>query len=164
MKYEIILPYAIELYNELKPYCNKIEIAGSVRRKAPECKDVEIVCIPDKFYLEEHLNYMKHSGKIRFIKNGAKYKQFKYKSNTIDLFIGEPGNFGWLLLYRTGSQNFNMRFLTQYRYKNHIPVNQLCSCDGWLRDSVGNRITTPDEQSAFNEAGMVYIEPEHRHN
>ena len=30
----------------LAPFCERIEIAGSTRRKKPEVGDIEIVCIP----------------------------------------------------------------------------------------------------------------------
>ncbi len=30
----------------LAPYCERIEIAGSIRRKKPEVKDIELVAIP----------------------------------------------------------------------------------------------------------------------
>jgi DNA polymerase/3'-5' exonuclease PolX len=31
---------------ELAPYCERIEIAGSVRRRKPQVKDIELVAIP----------------------------------------------------------------------------------------------------------------------
>lgn len=163
MKYEIILPYAVELCNDLKPYCIKSEIAGSIRRESPECKDIEIVCIPHKFYLEEHLNYLKHSGKIRFIKNGAKYKQFKWKSATVDLFIAAPDNWGWIYFIRTGSSDFNLKYLSHYRRMQKIPDNNKCSDDGYLRDSAGNMVFTHDEQDVFDLVGWNFTEPKYRH-
>ena len=32
---------------QLEPFCRRIEVAGSVRRQAPEVRDLEIVCIPE---------------------------------------------------------------------------------------------------------------------
>ena len=37
---------AEKVVSQLSPYCERIEIAGSVRREKPFPKDVEIVCIP----------------------------------------------------------------------------------------------------------------------
>ena len=39
------LPIAEKLKAELAPFCSRIEIAGSIRRKKPEVKDIEIVCV-----------------------------------------------------------------------------------------------------------------------
>jgi len=37
---------AEQMVERLRPACDKIEIAGSVRRGKPEVKDIEIVCLP----------------------------------------------------------------------------------------------------------------------
>ena len=37
---------AVALCYQLQPYCEKINIAGSVRRGKPEVKDIEIICLP----------------------------------------------------------------------------------------------------------------------
>lgn len=34
------------LVDEMRPYCHKVEIAGSVRRLKPEVKDIELLAIP----------------------------------------------------------------------------------------------------------------------
>jgi len=38
----------------LKPYCLQIEIAGSIRRKKPDVKDIELVAVADKYKLEKY--------------------------------------------------------------------------------------------------------------
>ena len=46
MKYEEALKIAEEVKALLAPHCLRIEIAGSIRRKKPEVKDIEIVAYP----------------------------------------------------------------------------------------------------------------------
>lgn len=46
MKLEQAQQIAEALKADLKPYCEKIEIGGSIRRKKPEPNDIELVCIP----------------------------------------------------------------------------------------------------------------------
>lgn len=41
-----IEPVAQKIRERLKPYCGKIEIAGSIRRQKPMCGDIELVLIP----------------------------------------------------------------------------------------------------------------------
>lgn len=45
-----IRPIALKLVERLHPYCEKIEIAGSIRRGKPLVKDIEIVTIPKMHY------------------------------------------------------------------------------------------------------------------
>jgi len=49
MKYSEILLIAEQVKAELQPHCIRIEIAGSIRRKKPECRDIEIVAIPKPY-------------------------------------------------------------------------------------------------------------------
>ncbi|GAI99638.1 unnamed protein product [marine sediment metagenome] len=37
---------ARKVVKELSPYCDKIQVAGSVRRQKPTVKDIDIVLIP----------------------------------------------------------------------------------------------------------------------
>lgn len=49
MKYEDAILIAERVKAELEPHCERIEIAGSIRRKKPEVKDIEIVAIPKPY-------------------------------------------------------------------------------------------------------------------
>lgn len=46
MEHKRALLIATNLLNDLLPFCERAEIAGSVRRLKPEVKDIEIVVIP----------------------------------------------------------------------------------------------------------------------
>ncbi len=46
MKLDKALEIAERTKKLLAPYCERIEIAGSIRRKKPEVKDIELVAIP----------------------------------------------------------------------------------------------------------------------
>lgn len=49
MDYELALKVAEKVKELLAPHCEKIEIAGSIRRKKPKVKDIEIVAIPKPY-------------------------------------------------------------------------------------------------------------------
>ena len=40
-----MVPIAEKLILDLKPFCDKVEVAGSIRRQRPEVGDIEIICI-----------------------------------------------------------------------------------------------------------------------
>ncbi|GAB4023333.1 hypothetical protein GCM10028808_73470 [Spirosoma migulaei] len=46
MLYKSAADIAIEIGYQLMPHCEKLNIAGSIRRKKPQVKDIELVCIP----------------------------------------------------------------------------------------------------------------------
>ena len=46
MKLKRAREIAERLREELSPFCDRIEIAGSIRRESPTVKDIELVCIP----------------------------------------------------------------------------------------------------------------------
>lgn len=90
--------------DELAPGCQRIEIAGSIRRRKPEIGDIEIVCIPkrsgglfdDQSALDPILAALEGTGRLRRIKGGEKYKQYEIVKAgvNLDLFICEPENLG----------------------------------------------------------------------
>lgn len=170
MKYEFIINYALALEKLLKPYCKRIEIAGSIRRKSEDCKDIEIVCIPDKYRLELFLRDCKNRYKITYKKNGALYKQFRWSGFTVDLFTATVNNWGWILFMRTGSSKWNIKALNYYRKLYKFPNTRdtdgtylvKASHNGFLLDIKGNRINTPEENDVFDILQIPFTEPKHR--
>ncbi len=45
---------AREVIERLSPYCQKIEVAGSVRRKKPTVNDIDFVLIPSDLWKLHH--------------------------------------------------------------------------------------------------------------
>jgi DNA polymerase/3'-5' exonuclease PolX len=130
---------AVELKNDLSPYCRKIEIAGSVRRQKPECKDIELICVPhmytdlDMFQIPkgdmsifetpgtwgELIASWNQKFKVdQVVKNGPKYKQIKFKFGAaLDLFIvTPPAEWGVQFLIRTGPSAFSHQAVTKRRW------------------------------------------------
>ena len=56
-KGEFVLKLADKLIKEIKPFCKRVKIAGSIRRHEKNPIDIDIVCIPkDKKKLENFLS------------------------------------------------------------------------------------------------------------
>lgn len=126
------------LVEALSPYCERIEIAGSVRRCKPEVKDLEIVAIPvvksvdvcDLFgptgkvmmdnLLENFLNTCMPAGwgfDMELKRNGRLYKRLThYESGLIcDLFIATQRSWGGAFAIRTGPADFSQALVTLAR-------------------------------------------------
>ena len=152
---------ADELIDLMKPFCEKIEIAGSVRRKKRNVKDIEICLIPkdkNKLFNTLGLFLLKNNKQFKYNKNGDRYKQFTYKNVNIDLFICHKDNWGLLFLIRTGSAEFSTKILARWKKVS----NRGYSKDGYLYDGKHEIHYTPEEIDVFNLCRMDWVEPELR--
>ena len=164
MNYESIVIVAEELKTMLKPLCLKFEIAGSVRRLPnietgilpPKPNDIDLVCVPDRFKLEQFLSINKYKLNLIMLKNGPSYKQFKYKGNTVDLYITDLNNFGWIYFLRTGSKDWNIRAVQR------LKSSGITAKDGKLYDKDNNILTVQEETDVFILLDCPYIEPSKR--
>ncbi len=162
--------------NLLKPFCDKIQIAGSVRRKRPRVGDIEIVCIPKTVEVPDGLFDVKRERvrgftqalldvNIRIIKGNphtGKYAQiYTTEKIQIDLFMAQHDNWGFIYMIRTGSSEFSQymgKRWTTWGYKG---------IDGHLNrlDTNGKPvevIPTPTEKSFFNLLGLAVVPPTKR--
>ncbi len=161
MQYSEAKSIADELIEVLKPYCLKIEIAGSVRRRKPQVKDIEICLVPvsankvfnvlGKFLLENNKNF-------KYIKNGSRYKQFRYRDCQVDLFIAKPDNWGIIFLVRTGSAAYSTRMLGAWKKITGGGYSK----DGYLYDKDDKIVYTYEENDVFRLCKMDFVKPEDR--
>lgn len=154
---------ADELIARLAPHCQRIEKAGSLRRRKSEIGDIELLAIP-KFTLDlfgnpsgdHELNGIDWTQYGRVVKQGPKYKQIELEKITLDLFIATPpAEFGVLFMIRTGPAEYSHKMVTPRNQRGLMP-----SCyhfkDGaiWSHNHI---IPTPEERDVFDLFGMVTI-------
>lgn len=154
---------------QLKPFCDQIEIAGSIRRKKPDVGDIEIVCIPhqqiDKVDLFSGVSTRPVPGFISTVNMWRKVKgepTGKYTQRqlvegiNLDLFIATKENWGLIFAIRTGSAEFSHQVLaTGWVKAGYESVN------GMLRKN-GETIAVPEEEDLFKLIGKPFIPPEDR--
>lgn len=157
MKYEDILPIADRYKKILEPYCKRIEIAGSVRRKKEECRDIELVIIRDPEKLEELKSLVGEWHHIRGSITG-RYAQVQPEDIKLDIFIAvdDGSNWGNIYLIRTGNWKFS-RFMMGIR----APQVGLKHRGGYLW-RLDSRIDCYEEEDVFRELEMNWKEPESR--
>ena len=161
MEYKEAKVIADELISITQPYCERVEIAGSTRRKKANVHDVEICLIPNnknKLFNRLGLYLLKLNKDFKYIKNGEKYKQFIFKDAQIDMFIGKPDNWGLLYLIRTGSAEFSTKILTRWKKVSGGGYSK----DGYLYNGNHEIFYTPEEMDVFRLCKMDWVEPELR--
>lgn len=166
--YSEVMRAAGALVECLQPACERIAIAGSLRRKKPEVGDIEIVAIPSPVLNlfgeasgETYVDYCLADWGIHLSKNGPKYKQWQSgDACQIDLFLATPDNWGLILMIRTGSADFSKRMMTQRAWGGYLPDGLKVS-DGQVWQ-MGAHVSVPEEADLFALWKMDYIEPGER--
>jgi DNA polymerase/3'-5' exonuclease PolX len=112
MNIDQALALAEGIVNSVRPHCARAEIAGSIRRRKPDVKDVEIVAqVSDWQGLFSALSAWGHfikPGCPDIIpwppKEGARYLRMMLHGGVkLDFFITSPENWGGIFMMRTGS-------------------------------------------------------------
>ena len=144
---------------QLEPYCERIEIAGSIRRKALFPNDIEIVAIPKPYDTD-----LFESGIATVINTWEKVKgelPCKYTQRLIpggikvDIFFATPDNWGLIYAIRTGSAEFSKKLATEWVKSGYHSQN------GMLK-RFGKEIIIREEIELFKLLGINWIEPELR--
>jgi len=154
MKLEGAQKIAAEVIKRLSPYCEKIEVAGSIRRRKSIVHDIDLVLIPfDPWNLESEVLALAHPLKPKM--SGEKLKRLDYCGAQIDLYYASPETWSTLLLIRTGSKENNIRLCRRAKdLGRHLAANG----DG-LFDGTGKRIAGDTEISIYNALGLPYQPP-----
>ncbi len=172
VSYAVALQEAERIKDNLAPYCEKIEIAGSIRRKKAQVGDIEIVLIPKAVVVDLFGRKNYDLGSLfsavpdldyEFIKGGRKYRQYVHRGSRLhlDLFITTPNQWGLIFAIRTGSAQFSHWLVTKKRYGGALPSNYLIK-DGFLFDQAGEVIPCTTEKEFFENIQISYIPPEQR--
>jgi DNA polymerase/3'-5' exonuclease PolX len=157
------LDYAIgvaeEIRNCLLSYCERVEIAGSVRRMKPtNIHDVEIVLIPKSAHLSELADVInKKWGSPSIGKWPAKYTKIR-GAYQIDVFTATKENWGLLFFIRTGPAEYAQRALVDW--KKICPGGY--SEGAIFRAADGSKVLTPEEADVFRVLRRDYVPPEKR--
>lgn len=166
--------YAAQIVQWLAPHCERLEIAGSIRRQRPVCNDVDIVCIPriteerdmlgaaisrTNHVLKFLQEYVAANPKARFQSGGereGKYVILQLPKCQLDLWFAGERNFGTRLLCRTGSKEHNI-LLAQRGLDLVRPWNPYegVTVNGELREA-------RYEQQIYDALKLPWIEPAER--
>jgi DNA polymerase (family X) len=152
-------PIAEELARTLRehPAADRVEVAGSVRRWAETCKDIDLIATAEEpAALAEHLvasPLIAAAGKPG--PNGVRAQT--QNGISVDLRIVAPQAFGNLLQHFTGSQAHNVQ-LREEAVKRGLSVSE----HGITEVESGEVELCAGEEAVYKRLGYAYIEPELR--
>ena len=173
---------ADELRDLLAPACERIEIAGSIRRRKPEVRDIEIVAIPrfeqvttGLFEDVAHQVDMLHAQIAGLIgvdqlgsrrvevhrrygsvetqeRMGERYKALVYRDLPVDLFTATAETWGCIFALRTGPGDWNTKLVTDCQ-------RFFRRVDGARVLYLGKPVPTPTEEEFFAALGQPWVDP-----
>jgi DNA polymerase (family 10) len=163
----VLLAEALEVAEELAealrelPETDRVVIAGSARRMAETCKDVDLIATSsDPGALATALE--KHPAIAQAGRGGdAAARVVTHTGLSIDLRISPPEAYGNLLQHFTGSAEHNVQ-LREHALKMGLSVSELgvAAVEEGKRTGDGKLFAT--EEEVYEKLGMAYIEPELR--
>jgi DNA polymerase/3'-5' exonuclease PolX len=161
--------WAKDVVEHLSPLCERVEIAGSLRRLKLLVHDIEIVCVPKPTNnLLQETQYdpweiiQTVDSWYMLIKGGSMYRQYSMGPINLDLFITAPEKWGIVFMMRTGPADFS-RLMVTPRSKGGLMPSSLKVENGrlWLK-SQKFAAETPEEKDVFTRMGLKYVYPEER--
>lgn len=150
---EKVKSLAEELEKKLKPFCKKIEVAGSIRRKEKNPKDIDLVLIPkDKIKLEE---FLKKKGK--FIQGGEYESTWNIEGIKVELYYTNEKEWGAELLAYSSKKGsgIGLRLIAK---RKGMKLTQ----HGLFNRKTEKRIAGKTEKEIYSALGRKYKEPENR--
>ncbi|MBA2579241.1 MAG: DNA polymerase/3'-5' exonuclease PolX [Thermoleophilaceae bacterium] len=158
-----LLPEALGIGEEIVaalrevPGSDRVEIAGSARRRAETCKDVDIVAsAADPAALVDALSSLRVIAEVG-TSGEAGARALTHSGMTVELRIVSPSSFGNLLQHLTGSGRHNELVRTE-AVRRGLHVSEYGVSD----DAAGTTHACATEEEIYALVGMSYIEPELR--
>ena len=163
MNYRKALEVAEKYHLLLRPWCERIEIAGSLRRQKTEVHDIEFCCIPrtveSGLFGDEkmsHPQFVEAVDSLEKIKGSplGRYVQRKLPEGlNLDIFICTKENWGYQLAIRTGPASFSRDMVIK-----NIKRMGLKPDEGYIWYQ-GRIMPVPEEKFLFDMIKVPYLEP-----
>ena len=152
-KGDFVLKLSKRIFNLIKPFCRRIEIVGSIRRKEKNPVDIDIVLIPkNKKRLEE---FMK-AKKWKFVQGGEHESTWKIEGVKVELYYTISEEWGASLLAYSSKfgAGIGLRLIAKrkgFKLNNHGLFNKN-----------GKRIAGRTEREIYHSLGREWKLPENR--
>lgn len=159
---------ALSLRERMAPLCERIEIAGSIRRARPVVNDLDLVVLA-KDKLDFQARCASRWATVTSGPQNCIYQStlsddtplqidiFFAKPAFRDLLNAYPSNFGSLLLCRTGSKEHNI-WLIEHAKRQGLKWNPYAG----VFNGEGKLVASETEEEIFKALGLAFIPPDKR--
>jgi len=158
-------PLASKIVSSVGPYCTRVDVAGSIRRRKDTVNDIDIVAEPKPQSWIKIIKEIRREFGAITEKQGQKlatlYVPFVSKQGRghvqVDLYRASESTWGILLLIRTGSAEHNIYLCSLAIRKGY----RLAYSRGLLNEK-GEVIASKTERDVFQALELNYIQPQDR--
>ena len=144
---------ANKLAKGLKPFSKKIQIAGSIRRKEKNPRDIDIVLIPKN--REKLVDFMKTKGK--YLQGGEHESTWSIDNVKVELYYANEKEWGATLLAYSSKKGAGIGLRIVARLKGFKLNNH-----GLFNRKTGRRIAGKTEKEIYHALGRKWKKPEER--
>ena len=145
----------LRILKQIAPFIVRGRLAGSIRRKKPIVRDIDLVIETPSINIDKLKNELSKFGTLKL--KGDKLIRILTPDNIqVDIYIASKENYEPLLLIRTGSKEHNIKLTTRAQSLNYkITANGLI-------DNKTRSIIAKSEKDIFKALKIGYVEPEKR--
>jgi DNA polymerase (family 10) len=154
-KGNVVINLANRIVKIVKPYCSRIQIVGSIRRKVKNPVDIDIALIPKNERSKDKIEeVLKKLGK--FIQGGGKRATFRIRGVKVELYYTNTEEWGATLLAYSSEFGAGIGLRVVAKRKG-LKLSQ-----HGLFSKTGRRIAGRTEEEIYHALGRPYKEPENR--
>jgi len=152
-KGKFVLKLADKIISQIKSYCIKIQLVGSIRRGEQNPIDIDLLVIPKKNGKQKIEEFLMKKGKL--IRHGEKVISYSVEGVQVEIYFTTKNSWGAGLLTYTGSSGYNIG-LRMYAKKKGFKLNQYGLFKG------EKMIAGKSEKEIYASLGKKFKEPEER--
>ena len=152
----VVISLSKRIVSWLKPYCRRVEVVGSIRRKEKNPVDIDIVLIPKNDKNRGKLeSFLEKKGKR--VLGGKKKEYFKVEGVEVELYYTTSEEWGAALLAYSSKfgAGIGLRVVAK---KKGFKLNQ----HGLFSSRTGRRIAGRTEREIYRALGRPWKPPEDR--
>ncbi|MGC1272139.1 MAG: hypothetical protein WBC44_00425 [Planctomycetaceae bacterium] len=171
---------AEQIVRLLQPACERLAVAGSLRRECDRVRDLDLVLVPkllptpgrlfDDGELVPALDDLlartiahRNAGltRPRDAKNGPRHKELRYGRRKVELWIVlPPATWGVIFALRTGPADFSRLLVTAECYGGAMPVDHRVTAGRLMH--AGRQVPTAEESDFFRALDLPTLPPRER--
>ena len=145
---------AAEVVAVMLPVVERVQVAGSLRRRRPEVKDVDLVCEPRSM---EDLEATLTAAGAADVHVAPVTVTFRWRDVQVEVYLADAASYAMTLLWRTGSRQHNIK-LAEAAKKMGLSIRK----EGVVDAVTEERLAWRSEQEIFAALKVPYCKPEER--